>query len=120
MTESELRTLISAGESFDIEFKGEERRSLSDTDLVEAVVCLANRSGDRPGYILLGVEDDGRVTGARPRHEAGNTDPSRIQALISGRTRPAVSVQASLLKIDGNPVLVIRIPPLRLPVGTTE
>lgn len=120
MTESELRTLISAGESFDVEFKGEERHSLNDTDLVEAVVCLANRSGDRPGYILLGVEDDGRVTGARPRHEAGNTNPSRIQALISGRTRPSVSVQASLLKIDGNPVLVIQIPPLRLPVGTTD
>ncbi|MBI5245019.1 MAG: putative DNA binding domain-containing protein [Elusimicrobia bacterium] len=116
MTESELRTLISAGESFDVEFKGEERRSLSDADLVEAVVCLANRSGDRPGYILVGVEDDGRITGARPRREAGNT----IQALISGRTRPSVSVQAALLKIDGNPVLVIQIPPLRHPVGTAD
>ena len=97
MTESELRTLISAGESFDVEFKGEERRPLSDTDLVEAVVCLANRPGDRSGYLLVGVEDNGTITGARPRHEAGNTDPLRIQALISGRTRPSLSVQASLV-----------------------
>ncbi|MFA6092177.1 MAG: ATP-binding protein [Elusimicrobiota bacterium] len=120
MTEIEIRALISGGESLDVEFKGEERRPLSDGDLIDAVVCLANRSGDRPGYVFLGVEDDGRITGARPRHGEGNTDPSRVQALISGRTRPSVSVQVSLHEIDGKPVLVIRIPPLRLPVGTTD
>ena len=120
MTESELRSLISAGESFDVEFKGEERRAVSDSDLVEAVVCLANRSGDRPGYILVGVEDDGRITGARPRHGAGIIDPLRVQALISGRTRPSFSVQVSVMELDGKPILVIQVPPVRQPVGTTD
>jgi ATP-dependent DNA helicase RecG len=68
---------IGGGETYEIEFKGEQRAALSDRDLVEAVVCLANGSG---GVLLVGVEDDGTVTGARPRHEAGATDTLRAQA----------------------------------------
>lgn len=49
--------------------------------LVETVVCLANRSHDDAAWLLIGVEDDGRVTGARLRHEAGKTDPIRVQVL---------------------------------------
>ena len=120
MTESELRALFSAGESLDVEFKGEERRPIGDLDLVEAAVCLANRSCDRPGFLLVGVEDDGRVTGARPRHEAGNIDVLRVQALISGRTRPSLSVQVAVVMLDGKPILVIEIPPVRTPVGTAD
>ena len=66
MTEEQLRALIVGGESLAVEFKGEEKRPLSDHDLVDAVVCHANRPGEDAGYLLLGVEDDGRVTGARP------------------------------------------------------
>ena len=66
MTPEELRRLIAAGETLNVEFKGEERSPLNDRDLVEAVVCLANRSGTEPAWLLIGVEDDGRITGARP------------------------------------------------------
>jgi ATP-dependent DNA helicase RecG len=41
------------------EFKSDRKR-LSDSELVEAVVCLANTDG---GIIYLGVEDDGTTTG---------------------------------------------------------
>src|SRR3984885_10345161 len=80
---------IADGESYSVEFKGESRAPLNDRDLVEAVVCLANGSG---GLLLVGVEDDGTVTGARPRHEAGRTDPLRLQALIANCTQPPLSV----------------------------
>lgn len=63
MTEAELLEVIAGGESFTVEFKGEGRQPLSDRDLVEAVVCLANGEG---GLLLVGVEDDGTVTGANP------------------------------------------------------
>ena len=76
MTPEALRSLIAGTETLDVEFKGEEARALSDGDLVEAVVCLANRAGNTPSWLLVGVEDDGRVTGARPRH-ADRTDPLR-------------------------------------------
>jgi ATP-dependent DNA helicase RecG len=91
MTPEKLQQMIDGGETVIVEFKGEERRPLSDNDLVEAVVCLANQADDDPAWLLVGVEDDGRVTGARPRHEAGNIDPRRVQALIANRTRPSVT-----------------------------
>jgi ATP-dependent DNA helicase RecG len=87
-----LREIIAKGESLNVEFKGEERKALEDPELVEAVICLANRSGDEPGWLLVGVEDDGRITGARPRHAGKNTDTYRVQALIANRTRPSLPV----------------------------
>jgi len=38
-----------------VEFKGEERAPLPDRDLLEAIVCLANRPGQASGHLLLGV-----------------------------------------------------------------
>ena len=120
MTADELRGLIAKGETLDVEFKGEERGTVNDNELVEAVVCLANRSGGDSGWLLIGVEDDGRVTGARPRHEAGRTDPARVQALIAGRTRPAQALRAELISVGASEVLVIEVPAARSPVGTTD
>jgi ATP-dependent DNA helicase RecG len=88
MTPARLHELIAAGETPDVEFKGDSARPLSDADLVEAVVCLANRPGGEPRWLLIGVEDDGRVASARARHETG-TDPTRLQALVADRTRPS-------------------------------
>ncbi len=120
MTPEELKRLIAQGESLRVEFKGEEHVPLSDNDLVEAVVCLANRAGDELGWLLVGVEDDGRVTGARPRHEDNRTDPLRVQALIANRTRPSLSCRVEIVHLEGSPVLVIQVPPSHVPVGTTN
>jgi ATP-dependent DNA helicase RecG len=120
MTPERLRELIAAGESLDVEFKGEENRPLSDGELADAAICLANRPGGEPGWLLVGVEDDRRVTGARPRHEAGITDPRRVQALIANRTRPALTCRAELVPLEGTSVLVVEVPPSQLPVGTTD
>ncbi|GIV83923.1 MAG: hypothetical protein KatS3mg052_0930 [Candidatus Roseilinea sp.] len=75
MTPEALKALITAGEVLSVEFKGEKRAPLNDRELVEAVVCLANRAGDEPAYLLVGVEDDGRITGAWHRH-GETTDPT--------------------------------------------
>jgi predicted HTH transcriptional regulator len=75
-----VRAWAAGGERFEVEFKSEARGALSDRELIEAAVCLANGSG---GVLLIGVEDDGSVTGARPRHESGRTDPLRLQALVA-------------------------------------
>lgn len=108
-----------AGETVSVEFKGERHRPLNDRDLVEAVVCLANRSHDARGWLLVGVEDDGTVTGARPRHGAG-IDPSRVEALIAALTRPSLGCRAEVLLLDDRPVLAIEVPMSRVPVGTAE
>jgi len=111
----ELVKLIAGGETVTVEFKGEERISLSDSDLVEAVVCLANGQG---GYLLIGVEDDGRVTGARPRHGTA-TDPLRVYALIQNRTVPGLSPRVHLEEYDGKTILLIEVPRSDRPVGTS-
>jgi ATP-dependent DNA helicase RecG len=115
-----LLELIAAGERIDVEFKGEEREPLNDRELVEAVVCLANRPGTEPGWLLVGVEDDGRITGARPRHEANHTDPLRVTALVAGRTRPSLSVRVEMLTVANRPMLVIEVPASATPVGTAD
>jgi len=115
----ELQPLIAAGETLLIEFKGEARAPLSDDDVVEAIVCLANHASSGPAWLLIGVEDDGRVTGARPRH-GDHTDRNRFQAMIANRTRPSLAVEADLVTLDGQAVLAIQVPCTRVPVGTTE
>jgi ATP-dependent DNA helicase RecG len=108
---------IADGECYEVEFKGEQRERLNDRDLVEAVVCLANGSG---GVLLVGVEDDRTVSGARPRHEAGHTDPLRIQALIANMTQPPLSTIVKTVQIEGRELLVVEVPDSPRVVGTTR
>lgn len=108
---------IAEGESFEVEFKGESHTPLKDRDLVEAVVCLANGAG---GLLLVGVEDDGTVTGARPRHEAGRTDPLRVQALVANLTQPPLPVSAAVVEVAGQEVLAVDVPVSPRVVGTTR
>jgi len=119
VTPETLLSLIAGGETLDVEFKGEEARVLSDGDLVEAVVCLANRPGSSVGWLLVGVEDDGRVTGARPRH-ADRTDPLRLQALIAHRTRPSLSARVEIVRLGDRDVVAVEVPAARSPVGTSD
>ena len=58
----QMEKLIAAGESLKVEFKS-DRQQIGDGTIYEEVVALANTSG---GTLLIGVEDDGAVTGAAP------------------------------------------------------
>ena len=115
LTEESIRQIIAAGENFGVELEGEESEPLSDRELLEAVVCQANGRG---GVLLVGVEDDGRVTGARARH-GSYTDPRRVESLIANQTVPSCPVECSMASLDGVDVLVIEIPPGR-PVTSTN
>lgn len=112
-----VQNMVDDGESYEVEFKGERRSALADRDLVETVVCLANGAG---GVLLIGVEDDGTITGARPRHEQDKTDPLRLQALIANNTQPPVTVQVALVEIEGSPVTVVQVPASKRVVGTNR
>jgi len=115
LTDEELRRLIASGEQFTTEFIPETDAPLTDDQLVDAVVCLANGHG---GVVLVGVTDDGRPVGARPRHGA-YTDPHRVALMVSGRTVPSCPVQCSVMPLDGVEILVIEIPAGR-PVTSTS
>lgn len=98
---------IRTGESLRVEFKGEQRAPLSDREVYEVVVCLANTEG---GALFIGVEKDGRVTGARPRHGT-TTDPYRLQAAIFNNTEPPINTRVSLHTVNGQPVVAIEVDP---------
>lgn len=94
-------------ESLTVEFKSDRKR-LSDAELVEAVVCLANAEG---GELWLGVEDDGTPTGLHPEHAllAG------LPGLVAARTSPAVAVQVQAVEVGG-----VRVARIAVPKGATE
>ena len=102
---TQVDRLIRAGESLVVEFKGEPRKALSDQEIYENVVCLANTEG---GTLLLGVEDDGDVTGARPRHGA-TTDPDRLKATIRNNTVPSIETRVSLHTVKQKLVLAVEV-----------
>ncbi|MCY4621238.1 MAG: putative DNA binding domain-containing protein [bacterium] len=112
MGPAELRNLLTHGETSTVEYKSE----VNDSDLVETVVCLANGSG---GYLLVGVDDRGRVIGSKPRH-GDRTDPSRVEALILSRTRPAFHASVAIALTDQGEVLVIDVPTARTVVATSD
>lgn len=116
MTTDELKQLIASGETMTVEFKGESKKALSDRELYEAIVCLANAEG---GVLLIGVEDDGRITGAKPRHPGG-TQVALLQAAILNNTEPAVNVTAEILYVDETAVIAIEIPKVAPEICSTR
>lgn len=94
--------LIAGGETYTVEFKTD----VNDDELTSNVVCLANGEG---GWLLIGVEDNGTVVGARHRHD-GRTDERRLAALVSNKTSPAISVEVTVAQVDGKDVVGIRVP----------
>lgn len=97
-----LADLIAQGESLDLEFK----REANDSELAKAVACLANGQG---GILLVGVDDDGVVRGAKPRHRT-HTDPDRVAAVIQNHTEPGLPVAVRVEQVDGLDVILIDVP----------
>lgn len=110
-----MRRLLDGGETFTVEFKSDQGDDpLNDTDVVEAVACLANGDG---GYLLIGVGDDGIPHGAQPRH-GPRTHPVRLQALIASRTEPSVEAAVELVDVEDVEVVVIAVIPADSVVAT--
>jgi len=110
-----LSGLIKSGEDLGIEFKSDRRR-ISDREIYEEVVAMANTSG---GVLLIGVEDDGQVTGALPRH-GETTDPLKLQSAIFNNTVPNINTRISLVSANAVLVIAIEVDPYPEPCATTE
>jgi len=103
--------LLPPNESLTVEFKSDRRR-LSDNDLIEAVVCLANADG---GELWLGVEDDGTPTGLHAEHQ----QLAGLVGLVAARTSPALAVSVSAVVSDEVTVARIAVPKSLGEVATT-
>lgn len=98
-------------ETLTVEFKS-DRKKLSDADLIEALVCLANAEG---GELWLGVEDDGTPTGLHADHHL----LEGLAGMVAARTSPSLNVQAEAVELSGVTVACIRVPKAQGEVATT-
>jgi ATP-dependent DNA helicase RecG len=99
-------------ESLTVEFKSDRSR-LSDRELIETAVCLANTDG---GEIYLGVEDDGQITGLHPHHQ----NISTLAAMIANRTNPPISVRVTAITETGHTIARIEVPKSSRLVATSD
>jgi ATP-dependent DNA helicase RecG len=111
-SKQEVQIVLDKGETLTVEFKS-DTKGLPDRDIVAAAVAMANTEG---GLILLGVEDDGAVTGVQLVHQ----DTAGLVALIANRTSPSVAVRAELLTYQNKKILSVKVPKSRSIVSTTE
>jgi len=110
-----LQELISASEGLEREFKS-DRRQISDNEVYEEIVALANTHG---GVLLIGVEDDGTVTGAHQRH-GNTTDPVRLQSAIFNNTVPNINTRVSVVEHPNGLVLAIEVDTYPEPCATAS
>lgn len=110
-----LQQLVDLGESLEREFKSDRVR-LSDKDIVEEIVAMANTNG---GALLIGVEDDGRISGASPRH-GRTTDPLKLQSAIFNRTVPNINTRVSVNQHPNGTVIAIEVYQYPEPCATTS
>lgn len=99
-------------ETLEVEFKSDRKR-LSDEQILETVVALANTDG---GRLYLGVEDDGTPTGIHKSH----CDITRLAAFIANSTVPPVSVRTKMLEQDDVQVIEIEVPRFTSVVATSS
>lgn len=112
MNEHELKTLLAEGETLTVELKS-DTKGLPDREIAAAVVALANTEG---GLLLLGIENDGTVTGVQPNHQ----DAAGLAALIANRTNPPVAVRSEIIAWGDKKILGIHVPKSRSIVSTSD
>jgi ATP-dependent DNA helicase RecG len=120
-----VRALSVGGESYYVEFKsawhfGPEGRVPRDAreiavDIGSTVVAFANADG---GDLLVGVEDDGAITGV-PHDEVQRRYLQAWQQQVSERGE-GVSVQSFTVDIDGQAVLLLRVEASQAVVTTSD
>jgi ATP-dependent DNA helicase RecG len=104
--------VIPERESLTVEFKSDRDR-LPDSELVAAVICLANTDG---GDLYVGVEADGKVTGLHPTH----ANVAGLAAMIANRTVPPLSVRVEAIDVPTGRVARVSVPKARQLIATSE
>jgi len=96
MKKKELQELVKQGEGYFVEFKKQVGESLD-----RELVAFANASG---GTIIVGVEDDGSITGC----SIDNATRSKVQD-IANNCDPRIKIHIKTVRHEGIKLLVISI-----------
>jgi len=105
MEEQQIKQIISLGEGKQIEFKSAKQSVPS--DLYETIVSFSNTEG---GTLLLGVEDDGTVSGIK--EEFKNKILKDLVSSINSPDciNPPLYLQPVPVKVDGVWIIAMQIP----------
>lgn len=96
MDVDELLMLIKEGENERVEFK-----RTAGSEIAREVCAMANAEG---GYILIGVDDSGRIVGC---------DPKKVKEILTSALQnvtPPVRVRMNVVDVGGKKVLVVKVP----------
>ena len=114
MHEKQLRKLIDEGESVTLEFKSwimcKNYNEIKDL-AIKSAVALANARG---GKCLLGVENDGSITGC----PTTKTSQDLMDTIYNG-TKPSLFTDIELVGTDEGSVFVISVDAVSIPVATS-
>jgi len=114
MDSNQLLQEISQGEAVEREFKSDRKR-LRDETIYEEIVAMANSVG---GVLFIGVEDDGQITGAQPRH-GKSTEPLKLQSAIFNNTVPSINTRIAVVEHANGMVIRIETDPYPEVCATT-
>lgn len=98
ISEEKIAQLISQGENSALEFK---RDGIAPDDLAKEIVGMLNREG---GVILIGVEDDGNISGIEKTNEEWISNISRNNII------PAADLIATKVEIKDRYIFYLEVP----------
>ena len=101
-TESEIKKLITQGEGVSIEFK--EAKEKVPASFYETVVRYANTNG---GVILLGVDDNGNVTGIHSDNTAKYLKNIAAALNSTDKVNPTLYLNPSAMEYAGRTIIVV-------------
>ena len=105
MNNKQIQKIITKGEGINAEFK--TAKSKLNKDVFESICAFLNRSG---GYLILGVNDDGKVTGVDTSAVQNLLDDIVTQSNNSQKLNPPYYLSPKVIHLGDKIVIVIHIP----------
>ena len=105
MKVDQLQHIIRQGEGISVEFKTSKTRL--NKNAFETVCAFLNRQG---GHLLLGVEDDGTVTGVDEDAVQGILDSMVTNANNPQKLSPPYYLSPEVVELEGKNVIVVYVP----------
>lgn len=100
INESQILQIIAQGENSGVEFK---RDDVNPEALAKEIVAFANSNG---GVILLGVEDDGRISGI----SNSQIKEEWVSNIVRNNVIPPLDVVTKTVEIEGKTIYCINVP----------
>lgn len=105
MTIERLQQIINQGENSNVEFK--TSRTALNKDAFDSICGFLNRSG---GHLILGVQNDGTVTGVQEDKVQGIIDGLVANTNNPQKLNPPYYVSPEVLDVEDKKVIVIYVP----------